>query len=537
MSGERGSPRTGVREAHEHLHELAYARLGVRYVRLLIVLDAVGLLHLVLLVTAGTWPLYIEMSSSSAIRVVLAVQLLFAAVSVAAWRLAIRLARPIETWIREPDGEGHALAAWRAGVHLPFTFFRSPSILLTALLASACASAYAGVELELAWYEALVLLTGLAIALVTFAIMAFLSFEHGLRTVLEDVARPLPDSLPPGPRLPLQRRLAATLPLITVVTGVIVAGVLPGSGGVGELALAIAVSLGVSLVVSIWLIALLADSVVSPIAALRRAAEQVEQGDLSVRVTPASTDEIGDLGRIFNETVRGLQQRERLREALGAYVDPELANRVQSEGVDLAGEEVVASILFVDLRGFTPLAERTPAREVVALLNDFYDLIIPLLREHGGHPNKLMGDGLLAVFGAPDRRSDHGSRAIQAALAIAAGVRARYGDELRAGIGVDSGAVVVGTIGGGGRLDFTVIGDTVNTAVRVEAATRQTGDDILVTEATLRLAGVPSGSWQERHAVTLKGKQQLVRVFAPPVPPRDAGPVRAARVGPATGGM
>ena len=171
----------------------------------------------------------------------------------------------------------------------------------------------------------------------------------------------------------------------------------------------------------------------------------------------------------------------------------------------------MASILFVDLRGFTPLAERTPAREVVALLNDFYDLIIPLLREHGGHPNKLMGDGLLAVFGAPDRRSDHGSRAIQAALAIAAGVRARYGDELRAGIGVDSGAVVVGTIGGGGRLDFTVIGDTVNTAVRVEAATRQTGDDILATEATLRLAGVPSGSWQERHAVTLKGKQQLVQ--------------------------
>jgi class 3 adenylate cyclase len=214
--------------------------------------------------------------------------------------------------------------------------------------------------------------------------------------------------------------------------------------------------------------------------------------------------------------VMGLEQREKLREALGAYVDPELAARVEAQGTDLSGEEVEASVLFADVREFTSFAERTAARQVVATLNDLYDCVIPVVRRHGGHPNKLMGDGLLAVFGAPDRSPDHAGAALGAARGVAAAVRGRFDDWLRVGVGVDSGAVIAGTIGGGGRLDFTVIGDTVNTAVRVEAATRQTGDDVLATEATLRRAGIPPETWQERHGVTLKGKRRSVRLFAPP---------------------
>jgi adenylate cyclase len=518
MTGERdSSPHGGLRAAHEQFHQIAYTRLGIRYARLLAALDGVGLLHLVLLVTTATWPLYIDMSSVSAIRIVLVVQLLFGGASVAAWRVALRLVRPIDDWIGAPDDKKRAPAAWTAAVEFPFAFFRAPSILLAAVLASVGATTYAGFELDLAWYEALVLLAGLGVALATYGLMAFLSLEHGLRPVLEDIARVLPDSPPPGPRLSLHRRLAVALPMITVVTAIVAAGALPGSGGVGTLAVAIAAALVVSFLISIWLIALLADSLLTPIAALSEAAERVDHGQLSARVTSAGSDEIGDLTRVFNKTVKGLEERERLREALGAYVDPELAEQVRSRGVDLSGDEVEVSIVFIDLRGFTPLAERTGARRIVAMLNDFYDCVIPVVREHGGHPNKLMGDGLLTVFGAPDRRPDHGGKAVGAALAIPVAVRLRFGEELRVGVGVDSGTVIVGTIGGGGRLDFTVIGDTVNTAVRVEAATRQTDDDVLVTEATLRRAGIPSGSWQERHAVTLKGKREDVRVFAPPL--------------------
>ena len=121
---------------------------------------------------------------------------------------------------------------------------------------------------------------------------------------------------------------------------------------------------------------------------------------------------------------------------------------------------------------------------------------MPVLVRHGGHANKFVGDGLLGVFGAPERLPDHADRAVAAAIEIARLVDDAYGDELRIGIGVNSGPVLAGTIGGGGRLEFTVIGDAVNTASRVEQVTRETGDTVLITEATLLPAPAgPGGFW------------------------------------------
>jgi class 3 adenylate cyclase len=151
----------------------------------------------------------------------------------------------------------------------------------------------------------------------------------------------------------------------------------------------------------------------------------------------------------------------------------------------------------------------------VGLLNEFYAQVVPVLLKHGGHANKFIGDGLLGVFGAPVRLADHADRAVAAALEIAALVRDTFGARIRIGIGVNSGPVVAGTIGGGGRVDFTVIGDAVNTAARVEAVTRQTGDDVLVTDATRRLLTSDMGGFVERGAVELKGKAERVRVLAP----------------------
>ena len=139
-----------------------------------------------------------------------------------------------------------------------------------------------------------------------------------------------------------------------------------------------------------------------------------------------------------------------------------------------------------------------------------------MIRQHGGHANKFIGDGLLAVFGAPERaqRSTPSAR-VAAAREIARLVRQGLGRQLRVGVGVNSGRVVAGTIGGGGRRDFTVIGDPVNTAARVEAATRMTGDDVLITEATLRALGPRADEFEERPSAPLKGKAETVRLFAP----------------------
>src|SRR5439155_26360243 len=105
-------------------------------------------------------------------------------------------------------------------------------------------------------------------------------------------------------------------------------------------------------------------------------------------------------------------ERERLRTAFGSYVDPAVARRVLAEGELLDGEEVEATVMFVDIRDFTPFAEQASAAESVARLNQFFDLVVPILTKHGGHANKFIGDGVMGVFGAPDRLPDHADRAL-----------------------------------------------------------------------------------------------------------------------------
>jgi class 3 adenylate cyclase len=217
-----------------------------------------------------------------------------------------------------------------------------------------------------------------------------------------------------------------------------------------------------------------------------------------------------------------------LHEAFGAYVDPGLADRVLREGSDLVGEEVEVTILFLDIRNFTAFAERAEPGAVVSYLNSFWQLVVPVLLRHGGQANKFIGDGLLAVFGAPERLEDHAERALNAALEMLDLIAARYAGRVTVGIGVNSGSVVAGTVGGGGRVEFTVIGDTVNTAARVEAATRETGDDLLITDATKALLCQDSFEFEERPPVPLKGKSVVVRLWAPrrlaPVPGAQSAP-------------
>jgi class 3 adenylate cyclase len=255
---------------------------------------------------------------------------------------------------------------------------------------------------------------------------------------------------------------------------------------------------------------------------------------MSARVAVTSGDEIGQLARSFNEMLTGLGERERLRTAFGSYVSPDVAERVMAEGELLEGEDVEVTVMFVDIRDFTPFAERSTARETVTYLNDFFGLVVPIIERHRGHANKFIGDGVMGVFGAPERLPDHASRALAAALEIAAALEERYHGSLRVGMGLNSGPVSVGSVGGGGRLEFTVIGDAVNVAARVEQLTRETGDTILLTEAARCLLD-GSVELEPRGEAPLKGKSDPVPVYAAleAVPARDepAAVDAAARAG------
>ena len=492
-------------------------RFGARYPR--VVLGALFQLSF-LVVLGGVWllDLYVQLEPGRFWRILAVTEAAVAVEIAAALWLAFRLLRPADPWLRGERTPQTALAAWRALAGLPLDLLRYARG-LPVVLNIVPISIYLTIELDGPFLpDLLVLMAAVGVVVAYSMFLRFFGTELALRPLLERVSCDVPDGVDLGrATVSLRWRLLVGLPVINVITGVAVVGLATDSPSLRTLGVGVLVALGVAFTISLELSLLLLRSIVGPIDDLQSGTERVAAGDFSVRVPVVGSDETGRLAGSFNQMVAGLQERARLREAFGAFVDPVLAERVLEEGTQLEGEEAEVTVVFVDIRDFTAFAERAGAREVVAELNRFYDYVVPLLVHHGGHANKFVGDGLLGVFGAPDRLPDHADRALAAALQIAEVVEEAYEGELRVGIGVNSGPVVAGTIGGGGRVEFTVIGDTVNTAARVEEATRETGDVVLVTEATCRLLRDDHGGFVERRDVPLKGKADRVRLYAPAV--------------------
>ena len=252
-----------------------------------------------------------------------------------------------------------------------------------------------------------------------------------------------------------------------------------------------------------------------PLRDLAEGTERIAAGDYSRRLPVVQDDDLGALAASFNRMQAGLAERQRLQVAFGTYVDPVLAARLLAQGDDVfTGERREVTVMFVDVRDFTPYAEANTAEDTVARLNALFEIVVPTVVGAGGHVNKFLGDGALAVFGAPNDLADHADAAVKAAASIHRLVGERFKGDLRIGIGVNTGTVIAGTIGGGGKLEFTLIGDTVNVAARVEQLTKTTSDAILLTQQTVdALASSPSGL-TDRGSHALKGKSAAVRVFA-----------------------
>jgi len=359
---------------------------------------------------------------------------------------------------------------------------------------------------------AIVALTGLVTASMSYLLVELLARPAAARALAHGAPQRL---LVPG--VATRAVLAWLLGTGVPVAGIVAIGLLALGGdhsttrhnlGISMVALG-----GTGIAVGLLAVTVAARATADPVDSVRRALARVQRGELDVRVPVYDGTQIGQLQLGFNAMVAGLAERERIREAFGTYVDPDVAQRILAEGIDLAGEQVEVTVMFIDVRNFTGFAERTAAAGVVAALNRMFEQIVPIIHAHGGRVDKFVGDGLLAVFGAPRRQPDHADQALAAAWEIARAVRSEEG--LRIGIGLNSGTVVAGNVGGAGRLEFSVIGDAVNVAARVEAATRTTGDTILVAENTARLLRAPHPELVERSGVELRGKRERVRVYAP----------------------
>jgi adenylate cyclase len=360
------------------------------------------------------------------------------------------------------------------------------------------------------WVAVVVTLVGL-----TTAASTYLLAERIMRPV---ATRALADGTQGDFRVSGVRRRAFFAWLVGTavpVTGLLAVGVVAlttDRGSRQDVLVSTIVLSSITLTVGLWTVAAAAGATAGPIIKVADALRQVERGDLDVRVPVYDATETGRLQVGFNAMVAGLREREKLRDAFGTYMDPEVAKHILEQGTDLAGEEVEVTVMFLDVRNFTQLAADTSAADVVARLNALFECVVPIVREHEGHVDKFVGDGVLAVFGAPQRTDQHADRALDAALEIAEKVQ-DLGD-LEVGIGLNSGPVLAGNVGGGGRLEFTVIGDVVNVAARIEAATRETGDIILLSERTRELMTEPPEA-EERTGLTLRGKSETVTLYAP----------------------
>ena len=489
----------------------AYRRLGRRYPVAFLGLE----MQAAFLITGGTVFLlsFYYDGSKAEFAQIYAITLTLTAVTLLYGFLKIKpKLGPVREWIagrRDPDSTAKA---WTAAISLPLDVVRAEMLLpIAVVIVPGCVSAV--VILDLAWTAVLPLLAASMVSVGYGAILHYLTIEAGMRPVLLDIDRSVPPRLATGTRaLPLAVRLLAALPMINIITGLVVAA-LTGDGG-DSLGVAVLVAVGVATTVSLELTVLLSRSVLMPLRDLQEATDRVARGDYSVAVPVTSADELGHLAASFNQMVGGLAERERIREAFGTYLDHEVAEYILSEGFDEGGVEAEVTTMFCDVVGFTSFAAGAEAGEVVSALNALFEVVVPVIAAEGGHVDKFEGDGLMAVFGAPEPARDHAARAVRAALEIDRRVnREGEGGDFRLGLGLSTGTVIAGSVGGGGRLNFSVIGDAVNLASRVQDATRVTGDAILMTDAT-RAELPDSFTVESRGEHELKGFEQPIEIFA-----------------------
>jgi adenylate cyclase len=265
-----------------------------------------------------------------------------------------------------------------------------------------------------------------------------------------------------------------------------------------------------------------------PIFRLVEGTRAIASGNLQVALPVTSRDELGTLTESFNQMAKSLREKEMIKRAFSRYVAREVVEEVlkDPDSLHLKGERREVTILFCDIRGFTTMSERLDPERVVSLLNDFYTVMIDITFKHDGTLDKFLGDGIMAIFGAPIAHPEHALMSVRAALAMQQGIEAlsasrvsRGHEPLAVGIGINAGEVVAGTVGTEDRMEYTVIGDNVNLASRLGANAKP--GQILVSHRIWELVK-ETFDVRTRGPLRVKGKDEEVEVFEV-IGPRQGG--------------
>ncbi len=282
--------------------------------------------------------------------------------------------------------------------------------------------------------------------------------------------------------------------------------------GIGIGALFLTLSLGIGL----------ANGITSPVRTLVAGMQEVARGNLRQRLHVRREDEIGFLARSFDDMVAGLEEKEKIRDVMQKVVSPEIAHELLQRGVTLGGEMRDATILFADIRGFTTLSEGMPPPELLSFLNEYFSRISRVIEQEKGVIDKYIGDEVMAIFGAPLPSADHALRAVAAAVGMLREL-ARLNDEqqrptpLRIGIGIATGPVVAGNVGSPERLNYTVLGDTVNIASRLQGLTKEYQVPLIMSGPTSEQVATKF-SCRLLGKVAVRGRRQETALYTIEIP-------------------
>jgi adenylate cyclase len=286
---------------------------------------------------------------------------------------------------------------------------------------------------------------------------------------------------------------------------------------------------GFFLAMALGVAAFFSKSISRPIQWLSQAASKVKRGDFTVRlnetrlssgkVSRMFTDEIGRFTQVFNQMVEGLAERDKLKSTFSKFHNIEVVEALMKSPGRLGGERMEATVLFTDLRGFTSLSEKLDAADVVRLLNRYLGVMVQIILKNNGIVDKFIGDSILAVWGVPQTNPQDTANALRACLdmrralvSLNRDLQKLGHDPLIMGMGIHRGMVVAGTIGSDERMEYTVIGDTVNTSNRIETVTKDFGCDVLVTESVVcQFEG--EFIFEKAGTAALKGKSGSHTVF------------------------
>jgi adenylate cyclase len=260
---------------------------------------------------------------------------------------------------------------------------------------------------------------------------------------------------------------------------------------------------------------LVSMSIADPLRQLRWALGEVQRGNYNAHMQIYDASELGLLQAGFNDMVRDLAERQRLRDLFGRYVGEDVARRALERGTELGERERDVAVLFVDLVGSTHLAATRPPSEVVKLLNEFFRVVVDTVGRHGGFVNKFQGDAALAIFGAPIEHPDAAGAALAAARELHDELLAVVGSA-DFGIGVSAGRAIAGHIGAQARFEYTVIGDPVNEAARLtELAKLEDGHVLASALATSGALDAEALRWEVGEVVELRGRTAPTQLARP----------------------